>query len=197
MSKHAIRDTYGPRGARGYVLFSLFDTKTRRSKKVLAQSNLVLYSGADILAKLLSGAQYPANAMYLEFKNLADPSDPIVPPVFDRTGGIEYYNGLSSSPDTDFLRVPLAVSPNLTPSSVNYVGNQVTFFAQTEGLSGFHGKLFGPASNSAVFGAGLVAAPDLSDQSQDVLFSRVYAGIDKVLKETGFEIGVTWTIIFS
>ncbi len=183
---------------RGDVQFCLFNPKTGQIKKLIEKRNLVLYSGADILARLLSGdPSFGVNAMYLEFKNLADPSDPITPPPFDRTGGIAYYNGLASSPDTDFLRVPLAVSPAFTASDVNYTGNQVTFFAQSEGLSGFHGKLFGPANNSAVYGAGLIAAPDLPDQSQDRVFSRVYAGIDKVLKESGFEIGVTWTIRFN
>lgn len=183
---------------RGDVLFYLFNPKTKQVKKIVEKRNLVLYSGADILARLLSGdAKFAVGAMYIEFKNLADPSDPITPPPFDRTGGIAYYNGLASSPDTDFLRVPLAVSPAFTASSTDYEGNQVTFFAQTEGLSGFHGKLFGPANNSAVYGAGLIATPDLPDQSQDRVFSRVYAGIDKVLKESGFEIGVTWTIRFN
>lgn len=183
---------------RGTVRFFLFNKETGEVKKVVEKSNLILFSGADILAQLISGnPEFAVDAMYLEFQNLVSPSDPITPPAFDRTGGVAYYNGLSGSPNRDFLRVPLTVSPLITPANANYAGNQITFFGISEGTIGFEGKPFNPAVNSAVFGAALIATPDFGDQSQDVVFSRVYAGIDKILKEVGFEIGVTWTIRFN
>lgn len=185
------------RQARGIVRFSSFDPVTGRVRRLIQRRNLILYSGADILAQLVSGAGAPVNMMYLEFKNLASPGDAITPPSFDRSGGVTYYDGLAGSPDTDFLRVPLITNPSLAASSSDYSGNQVTFFGQSEGTAGFHGKTFGPGVNSAVFGAALVSAARIDDQSEDLVYSRVYSGIDKILKEAGFEIGVTWTTRFN
>lgn len=185
------------RDARGDVKIFSFDPRTGVVHKLLEKQNLILYSGADVLAKLLAGQRTPVNAMYMEFKNLAAPGDSITPPTFDREGGISYYNGLATSPDTDFLRIPLTVNPTIESSDGVYGGNQVVFFGVSEGTAGFHGKSFLDTANSAVFGAALVAAPDLADQSQDLVFSRIYSGIDKVLKVAGHQIGVTWTIRFN
>jgi hypothetical protein len=186
------------RAAKSLVRFYARELDTGKTSKVIERPNLVLYEGADILAQLLSGARgYHVNTMYLEFKNLAAPGDAIVPPSFGRGDGIAYYNGLISSLDTDFLRVPLTVSALVEASGGDYAGNQDTFFGISEGTVGFHGKPFLPSSNSAVFGAALIAAPDPTDQSQDKVYARVYTGIDKILKQTGFEIGVTWTTRFN
>jgi hypothetical protein len=182
---------------KGAIKLFAFNPKTRVLRKLIERENLVLYGGADILAKLLSGdPKYAINTMYLEFINLANPADPVPAPTFDRSGGVTYYTGLTGT--QDFLRVPLVVTPIIDSSDTGlYAGNRVTFFGVSEGMSGFHGLPFNSAVNSAVYGAGLVAAPSITDQSNDVVFSRVYTGIDKVLKESGFEIGVTWTIQFN
>jgi len=182
--------------ARGTVRLFSFDPKTGKIRSMIEKQNLILYSGADIMAKCLAGdTAYAISSMLMEFKNLPSPSDPITPPAFDRTGGIAYYNGLAASLDTDYVRVPLVSSPDFTLSdALYYQNNEATYFAVSEGSAGVHGKAFGPGSNSAVYGAALVATPDPVQPSSDVVFSRVYSGIGKILKEAGFEIGITWTI---
>lgn len=186
------------RSARGLVRFFSFNPKSGELVKVIDRTNLILFEGADALARCLVGeSDYAVRVMYMEFKNLVNPLDPIVPPIFDRSGGIVYYNGLAGSPDTDFLRIPLTLNPALSPSGAEYLGNQATFFGISEGTVGFNGKPFNESVNSAVYGAGLISAPQIDNQATDTVFARVYAGIDKVLKETGFEIGVTWTIRFN
>ena len=182
--------------AKGMVRLFSFNPKTGQIRSMIEKQNLILYSGADVLARCLAGdATYAISSMLMEFKNLPSPSDPITPPAFDRSGGIAYYNGLSSSPDTDYVRVPLVSSPDFTTSdAIYYQGNEATYFAISEGSTGVHGKAFGPGSNSAVYGAALVATPDPVQPSSDVVFSRAYSGIGKLLKEAGFEIGITWTI---
>lgn len=185
------------RMAKSLVTFSHYSPESGKLIPVVEVPNLILYGGADVLAKLLAGnPEYKINAMYLEFKNLADPSDPITPPVFDRTGGRDYYDGLVSSLDTDFVRVPLASVPLLQATDTDYSNNQITFFSISSGSVGFHGKTFSSAANSAVYGAALVATPGGSDQAQDVVYARVYSGIDKILKESSREIGVTWVTQF-
>lgn len=198
MNPDKLLEQFGPDGMSGSLKLFSFDPVTRRIFKLVEKKNLILYGGADILALLLAGQNdYRARTMYIEFQNLADPSDPITPPTFGRDGGIGYYDGLISSPDRDFIRIALSVSPSFASSGSDYQNNVVTFFGQTAGTAGFHGKSFGESSNSAVFGAALVASPDPQDQSLDVVFSRVYSGIDKILKQAGQEIGVTWSIRFN
>ena len=192
------------RDASGIVRMFSFDPKTGRIIKMVVRKNLILFSGADILAKLLSGDNtFRIATMYMEFKNLASPGDPVPIPSFDRSGGIAYYNGLLASSDLDFIRIPLQIAPTFSSSDeTTYEDNKVTFIGVSEGTVGFHGKAFGPGSNSAVYGAGLVSSPDPDDQSLDRVFSRVYAGgvsgwSDPIEKEAGTQIGVTWTIRFN
>jgi len=173
------------------VRFMLFDPRTNAVKKTIERSNLILYGAADILAQLIAGnADYKINAMYIEFENTGGP--PVIPPAFDRSGGRAYYDGLGAG--KDYLRVPILVSPALSASGVAYQNNQATFFAVTEGVAGVHGTTFD--ITSVVYGAALVAAPDIGDQSQDIVFSRVYTEIGSIQKEVGHEVGVTWTIGF-
>jgi hypothetical protein len=191
------------RDANGTVRFFSID-REGNVRKMVRLKNLILYGGADVLAKLLSGASgFHISTMYMEFVNLAAPGDPVTIPTFDRSGGLDYYNGLSASGDLDFLRIPLQIANTLSSSDDDlYAYNKVTFVGVSEGTQGFHGKTFGPAANSAVYGAALVASPDQTDQSQDLVFSRVYAGgvsgwTEAVEKEAGTQIAVTWTIRFN
>lgn len=184
--------------AKGKVSIFAFDEKTRRIYRIHHLNNLILYSGADIMGQLLAGrAQYAINTVYLEFKNTVGV---ITPPEVTRADGIEYYNGLAASLDTDFLRVPLLVNPSVEASDVNYESNQVTLFAESEGTEGFFGKPFSQAASSWVFGAALVAAPAPSDQSQDVVFSRLYTGdlgwTSSIDKQDGKQVGLTWGVEF-
>lgn len=184
--------------AKGLVSLYSFDEKTRRICRMIQLQNLILYSGADILGRLLAGqSEYAINTVYLEYQNTVGV---ITPPAVSRADGIAYYNGLSSSLDTDFLRLPLLVNPSVDASGDDYESNQATFFAESEGLTGFFGKAFSQAASSYVFGAALVAAPDPADQSKDVVFSRVYIGdlgwASAIDKQNGKQIGLTWTIRF-
>jgi len=179
------RNTFCP------VKFMLFDKRTREVKKVIQRTNLVLYGAADILALLIAGnADYKLNVMYIEFQNTG--GTPVPAPSFNRTGGRAYYDGLVSA---DYLRVPVLTSPALSASASQYENNQAAFFAVTEGVLGVHGTAFN--TTSVVYGAALVAAPDIGDQSRDIVFSRVYTEIGSIQKEVGHEVGVSWTIRFN
>jgi hypothetical protein len=204
MNVMKMLETYDLRHeAAGSVRFFSFD-KNGRIVKMVRLKNLILYNGADILAKLISGASgYHISTMYMEFVNLAAPGDPVVIPTFDRSGGTDYYDSLSASADADFLRVPLQIAATLSSSDEDvYAHNKVTLMGVSEGTQGFHGKTFGSSANSVVRGAALVAAPDQTDQSRDLVFSRVYAGgvsgwAEAIEKEAGTQIAVTWTIRFN
>lgn len=181
------------KNAVGLPTFFSYHKKTGQIKDLIQCKNKILYSGADVLAKCLIG-ESAVNTMYMEFD--VDPDDPVTPPSFDREDGIAYYNGLEADENKDFLRLPLVFNPLIDSSDEDlYNGNQATFFAISEGSAGRWDKTF--ANGSAVFGAALVAAPDEADPTKDIVFSRVYSGIGTIVKEAGFEVGVTWTVRFN
>jgi hypothetical protein len=77
------------------------------------------------------------------------------------------------------------------------LSNQLTFFAQTAGTQGVHGKNFSHITNSKVFSAALVAMPRFADRTKDAIFARINldAG-DQTSKEASSQIGITWDIAF-
>src|ERR1035437_7283048 len=172
------------------VRFFSYDPLSKIIHKVIERKNLIVFSGADILARLLANqSKYVPGGMYMEFKNTGGSS--VTPPSYDRSNATEYYQALAGG--ADFLRIPLQITPLLSASGSNYRNNQVTFFATTQGVAGAKNALAFNTS-SVVYGAALVAIPELDDISQDVVFSRVYTEIGSIQKATGHEIGVTWTI---
>lgn len=162
--------------------------------------NDVLYEWGAIVGNLLlrRGNQYGIGGMYIEFENVADPDDPVTPPVVTRGPGegIDYYNDLGTSPNRDYLRVPL-IAGTLEVSDADKFpkGNMPVFFAQTSGLVGTHGKPFSDVNNSKVFGAALVAFVDKDDATRDLVLSRWYAGAgDQQAKLPTSQVGVEWRL---
>lgn len=162
--------------------------------------NQIQWTWGDIACKLFGEGreEYKISAMYIEFENTASPGDEVLAPSFDRSEGIEYYSALSSSPTRDFLRLRLISSPKASivsgyeNSAVS--ANQLTFFAQTTGGTGVHGKTFSAGANSTVFGLALVATPKWEDRTGDLIFAReYYPEAQQVLKQASSQIGVSWT----
>lgn len=194
-------------GPHGYVRAGIYPVgkdgvRLDRPKKLMIIPNLVLFGGSDVMARILGGDnKFKVQAMYFEFENLSDPGDSIVPPIFDRSGGLAYYQGLISP--KDYLRIPITVSPSILSSDdTKFAGNQTTFFALTGGTEGVNGVQFDATSNSTVYGVALAATPVVDDPTQDIVFSRVYftdlgGGENKFLKESGHAIGVDWSVKFN
>ena len=162
------------------------------------RSNLVMFEWATIVGKLLTQGltNYRIGGMYLEHENVASPGDAVSVPAFDRSGGIEYYNGLSTDPDRDYLRVPLVASQVAVVDATDFPnGNELTFFAQTQGVEGVHGKPFDDTNNSKVFGGALVSFVNEDDATQDIVFSRFYFDVaDQQVKLPTSQIGLDWKL---
>lgn len=162
--------------------------------------NLVLYEWGAIAGHLLAAGSsaHKISAMYIEYENVADPDDAAVAPEFGRepAAGVAYYNGLAASGTRDYLRVPLIAATLSSSDPARYPqGNLPTFFTQTSGVVGVHGKPFSDAVNSRIFGAALVAAVDWADATQDLVFSRTYfAPEDQQVKLANRQFGLTWEI---
>jgi hypothetical protein len=164
--------------------------------------NTLLYTWGHAAARCLGRGEreYRLSVMYLEFENVAGAA---AIPTFDREDGIDYYSGLSAAPARDFLRVPLRPLPDievaagfeafLTPD----LGNMCTFFAQSQGTQGVHGKPFADGANSKVVGVALAAAPVPGDYTQDVLFARSYYAANlQVPKTPAGQIGIIYPLTF-
>jgi len=160
--------------------------------------NQVLYGWGTVVGTLLTKglSNYRIGGMYLEYENVADPDDPVSAPTFDRSGGKSYYDGLGLSATRDYLRVPLTAS--LLSSSDETLfpdGNVMTFFAQSQGVTGANGKAFSDTVNSKIYGGALVAFLDEADADQDIVFSRFYFSVaNQQVKLPTSQIGLEWEI---
>ena len=160
------------------------------------KSNLILREWAAIVGRLLlRQPEYAIAGMYVEFANSASP---VAPPAYDRdvSSGVAYYNSLSGDPTNDYLRVQLISGVlNTADAAVYPNGNTPTFFAMTTGVTGVHGKTFSDAADSRVIGAALVAMPDETDATRDLVLSRFYFDEAEQLPKlpTG-QVGIEWEI---
>lgn len=162
--------------------------------------NLFLYEWGAIFANLLlrKGLNYGVGGMYLEFENVASPGDPVAAPDYGRGAdqGVEYYAALSGSPDRDYVRVPLVAGTLTSTDAATFPnGNLASFFAQTAGVEGVHGKPFSDVNNSVVFGGALVAFVDEADHTRDLVLSRFYFDVaDQVPKLATGQVGLEWRL---
>jgi hypothetical protein len=201
-------------GVRGHVTLWSVDETTGLLTPLHSQKNQILLSWGHAAARALGyrpqagKPSYHIAAMYIEYENVASPSTPVTVDAFGRDLDPAYYSELYASSTQDFLRVALRLEPSLGVSAATVAdypdyftegqnGNQLTFFAQTAGTTGVHGKPFSAASNSKVYAATLVATPDPDDRTKDVIFARTtFAEENQVTKEASSQIGITWDVAF-
>lgn len=165
------------------------------------QHNDVLYSWASIVGPQLSDGdrKYRIAGMYIEFENVADPEDGVTVPNVTRASARPYYDGLADSADRDYIRVPLtAVRSDTNDEAIWPIaegGNVLTFFAQTTGLAGVHGKPFSESDNSKIFGGALIAMLDEDDPTQDRILSRLYLEAEsQIVKRSTDQVGLEWEL---
>lgn len=197
-------------GVRGRVTIWRVDEKTGLKTPVCEQPNQIQYSWGFVAVKQLGyrpnpdRLNYNISAIYIEFENQADPEVAVAVSAFSRDLGVSYYNGLSTSNNRDFLRIPLSIEPAASVSTgfeanlpVDQQANQLTFFVQSSGTTGVHGKTFSHTVNSKVYAATLIAAPSIGDRTKDVVFARTtFTEANQVTKEASSQIGITWDIAF-
>jgi len=190
------------------VWFNKRDRRTgqHRVEPLFSKPNQIQYSWGFVAAQCIGKGDrnYRISSMYVEFENVASPGDAVTIPTFGRDEGQAYYSDLMLSPNRDFLRVPLIVDPTIGIEEgfedyfmAGVDGNKLTFFTQTQGTVGYHGKTFSDSVNSKIFGVALVATPVHGDPSQDVVFARTYFDTgDQTLKLASSQVGITWDVSF-
>jgi len=127
------------------------------------QHNLIIYQGADILAKALAG-DLNINAMYLVFEN--DPGAIRISADLSNIAGTY----ADASANRSFVRVSTMGNPVYTSSDSDYQNNEVAFLAVTDGTS-FFPTVPVTDGTSVFYHSALVSAADMDDQSEDLIFS--------------------------
>lgn len=187
-----------PRQGCGRARLSLVHPKHGNIPVMPFRDNLILYDWATIVGQLMTtgNPNWKIGAMFLEFENVAMATDVVTVPSFDRSGGIDYYDSLALSATRDYLRIPLISATLETTDEVNFPsGNLMTYFGQSQGTVGVHGKTFSDSAISKVFGGALVATPDINDATQDKVFSRFYVPeAEQQAKLATSQIGLTWQV---
>lgn len=168
------------------------------SKELIhSSSNYVCpYSWAYLCCKLFGegNPSFRVNYIYFEFENSAGEvavTDP------DPGVGFNYIDSLPVG--RDVLRVPLSGTPGIAVKS-GYegdfpagTGSSLIYTGTTSGNVGVKGTAFSDVNDSRVVRAVLVAAPSVSDYTQDVVLAvETYAGAAQKLKQAGTQLTVTW-----
>ncbi len=157
-----------------------------------------------IVASALSGRGLRLNCLYLEYENVAAPDDEVTIPGFSEQDDRSYYENLAASLTRDYLRIAIAIPGAIDPAPGQESffeegqGNMLTLFGESSGTQGMTGKAFSDVANSKLCGVAVVAAPDLADRTQDILFARSYYPVDKQqLKPSNGGFGVRYSLTFA
>lgn len=150
--------------------------------------NLVVYTGADIIAALLGGdCTYAISHMYFGYENTAGTPSPPAAARTDNTGTFVAY-----TTPKDYLRAPILQPPVFSTSGVNYTDNIVTFSSIATATVGENGIPFAAGSNSKVFDVGLVASPT-GLKASDILFAHFI--LPTALPAVGGgQVSATWAV---
>ena len=170
---------------------------------VATQRNTLMATFGQAACRLFGfgDSSYRISKMYVEYENVASPSDPVTPPSYTNMDTRSYYDNLTAP--RDYLRVDTLSNPSISIKSGYETlfpageGNVLTFYAQTAGSVGMNGLTFSDSVNSKVFGMALVAAPENADKTKDVIVTRAYfATGDQKLKAASGQVGITWDLEF-
>lgn len=140
---------------------------------------------------LLAGdVRYVASHMLFEYVNTGGS---VTPPSFDEVDDIDYYLGITSDVNRDYLRVPI-LTTGYGKTDIDLAYNDILkFHSRSSGTAGVNARAFTAGAGSRVIGGGLVAAPVPADRTQDILIARWYAGSPKT-KVDGSEISLDWEL---
>lgn len=170
--------------ATGWVIHGIRDEDGRLTIHGIAFNDRMNRWGLMACQTLgLSGdLNYAIRAAYVEYENVASPSDPVTVPTVLPTDTVAYYQSLSTSPTRDYLRVTFD-----RPPAIEIIGgyesdfeagegNQLAFTIVCNNTVGVNGKPFTNGANSKVCGIALVGTPVPDDPAQDIVFCRLYYG---------------------
>jgi len=206
-----LTDIYQP-SCKGLVTMGYRSKSTNVFTPVLHKQNLVMYGAADAMARLVSGdMRYVVSHMYYHYINTSS-SIPSISAITDRSQGSSFFQSMNSSDHSviqDWLRIPIFTAAKLsaygaTPTlAENYTSNMSTFVATSassatqagESSENYYFADSGANGPSNIIGVALVCAPVNSDNSQDVVFSRLALSSPIVVQANSY-IDCFWGLAF-
>ena len=156
--------------------------------------NTLVYTGVDLIARMLAWEDVRINAAYLEFMpaDSSSSSSGTIGGAVDPAEGRDYYQAIDEGhgPGSDYLRVPIVTPPYLESTDTSkFTGNRVTFSAFSVGSLGINSQPF--SVGARIFGLALVYAPNMDDRTQDIVFARSY-GFEPREKTDVHQIMLRW-----
>lgn len=202
---HSVKETYNT-PYEGIVTIGYRNKKTGMFSPILHKKNLVLYSAADSMARLLSGdIRYAVSHMYYQYQNTAGTPDAI---TITRESGTQSFLDINSETpsNVDWLRIPMFTAAKLDTYAASgeneavYSANMATFVATSAAHPTQIGESpeqnpFANTSNSKIVSVALVSAPSPEDKMQDVVFSRLVLSSPIVVQANSY-IDCFWSIAF-
>ncbi len=172
----------------GFVKVWKSSPDTGESELIVDQPNLILYGGAGIMAHALGGdPNYKIWGMYIGYNNNANFTRPVIDVDYSQP-----FNALSSEDGFGYLREPLTF-PATYLSDLSYEDNTALFSVMISSATAAGGAEF-ISGTSNIYEVGLVCAPDLSNSTRDIVFSRT--GFNQVRYDSNFNFTITWGIKF-
>lgn len=204
-----ITDTY-QNSCKGIVTIGYRSKETNAFVPILHKQNLVMYGAADAMSRLISGdSRYVISYMYYHYENADTSSIGTISAITDRSQGSSFFQAINSGTE-DWLRIPIFTAAKIsqygaTPSiAANYSSNMSTFIATSASSSSQSGE--SPAScyfadngadgPSNIIGVALVCAPVGSDNTQDIVFSRLALSSPIVVQANSY-IDAFWSLAFN
>jgi hypothetical protein len=177
-----------PDGIAGFVKIWKIDDKGNR-QLVVDKRNMVLYRGADVLARCLAGAaNSKISHLYLAFRN----NSAVVtsPAKADTT--------FTTGAEHNYLRVPLTLPASYTASGATYANNIVVFSIVLNNAEAYRCPAYAALSSgeSQFYGAGLAACGNATENilnhPSDQLFSKLV--FDAFTYTSADNLAVSWGV---
>jgi hypothetical protein len=185
----------GKNNFRGFYKIWKVNKTTGEKELLVEQDNLVLYSGADLMAQALAGVKNAhISHMYVGYNNV---SGSFTPTTLDKANSIGFDNYGSGGYSTfGYLRLPLSYNPTYI-AQTNYTNNIVVFTTIISTTDNSHGSTFVDSvagTPSQIFEIGLAAEINTGNTNSDKLFSR--ANFSPIIYDANFNLTISWGIEF-
>jgi hypothetical protein len=173
----------------GFVKIWQSNPTTGESTLLVDKQNMILKGGAKIIAQCLGGkVDSKIWGMYIGYNNSVefDPAES-APPI-----DIDYshpFSDFASGGDFGYLREPLTFAPNYL-SSEGYDSNTVLFSTMITTASSAGGAVFN--TDSQIYEVALVAVPDVTNTTKDVVFSRT--NFNAIQYNSSYNFTITWGV---
>jgi hypothetical protein len=175
-------------GAQGHVKIWQFNPESGDKKLLLEKKNLILKTGADVMASALAGLpNSKITHFYVGYTTSG--TTPVAPSI---TAASTKANVFPTDSTHGYLRVPLAFPPGFLQES-GYSGN-VPYFTTfiTNGSFTSSGAAFADGAN--LYTLGLVNAQNPSGSNQDRLFSAIT--FTPITYQVAHGLAITWGVTF-